>query len=75
MACKQNLDLGCALVPAPWVLGLDCRGQNTSRIQKSEVYAALYLQARVLTAPTGTSHTARPFTPIHTHSHPLNAPF
>ena len=48
MACKQNLDSRCVLVPAPWVLG-----QNTSRIQNKEVYATycVYRPANVPSNP------------------------
>ena len=42
MACKQNLDLRCVLVPAPWVLG-----PKYLQFEGKEVYATLHLQARL----------------------------
>ena len=52
MACKQNLDLRCVLVPARWVLG-----QNTSRMQEEEVHATLCVQGTVLMCATRSALT------------------
>ena len=62
MACKQNLDLGCVLVPAPWVLGEKARLE--SRIKKfTPIVFAGHTRVHDRHAPV---HDRRPVAHNHT---------